>query len=387
VEKSIRLRPGRGLILRRFPIFRTCKMTSDERPKDDRYDFEAMLAFAFDALVAAGMPGDKAVDVADVLLEAELLGRRTHGLRLLPWYVSAVREGSMAVDGLYDIVRDESSTQVWDGRHLPGPWLVKRAIAEAARRLLRHPVATVVIRRSHHTGGLQAYLEAVTEKGLMVVLANADRSGRVAPPGAIEGVLSPSPLAVGFPTEGKPVMIDMSVASTSVGTCIRTAEAGSRLPGPWLIDANGAPTDDPKPLVEKGEGAILPLGGMDLGYKGFALGLFIEALTAGLAGWAPDGPDAEAGRWGCSVFVQLIDPGRFSGLDAFRREMEALARACRAARVPEGAAPVHLPGEDALARKAGQLAQGLAVDPAVIAALRPVAEAAKLTLPSPLGPE
>ena len=65
-----------------------------------------------------------------------------------------------------------------------------------------------------------------------------------------------------------------------------------------LVDADGRATDDPAVLFAERRGAMLPLGGLDLGHKGFGLALLIEALTSGLAGHGrADGPK----EWGASV--------------------------------------------------------------------------------------
>lgn len=348
-----------------------------------RYDHDALLNLAFELLVGAGMPGDKAVDVADSLIEGELLGRSTHGLRLLPWYLDSVRKNSLETAGTYEVVRDESTALVWDGRHLPGPWLVKRAIAEAERRLARYPVVTIVVRRSHHTAALQSYLREVVEKDLFVVVANSDRAQWVAPHGAVEPVMSPSPLAVGFPTDQGPVMIDMSAASTAYGQCRRAASDGVPLAGQWVVDAEGNPSDDPTLVTERKGGAILPLGGLDLGYKGFALGLMLEAWTNALGGHGRDGL-GDDDRWSCSVFVQLMNPSQFSGLDAFKTETGILAQACRSAKVPEGKDPVHLPGELALRRREDQITNGVSIDDPIIDGLRPWATELEQEIPEPL---
>ncbi len=74
------------------------------------------------------------------------------------------------------------------------------------------------------------------------------------------------------------------------------------------------------------KGALLPLGGLDAGHKGFALALLVEALTAGLAGHGRADPPA---GWGGTVFVQVLDPEAFGGLAAFKRQMDCVAARAR----------------------------------------------------------
>src|SRR5262245_51258165 len=128
-----------------------------------RYPAGDLMAFAEALLTSTGLAPDRARDVAEVLLEADLLGHTTHGLHLLPRYLEALKENSMTAQGEPAVAADHGSALTWDGNYLPGPWLVRRAIDAARRRLASHPAVTVVIRRSHHIACLQAYLKPVTD--------------------------------------------------------------------------------------------------------------------------------------------------------------------------------------------------------------------------------
>jgi L-lactate dehydrogenase len=351
-------------------------------PSLRRLPAAALLDFARALLTASGLPRDRADDVADVLLEGDLLGHTTHGLALLPRYLQEIGTGRMTTAGEPRVVSDHGSALTWDGDYLPGPWLVRRAIAEARTRLAQHPMVTVVVGRSHHIACLQAFLKPAVDNGLLIVLACSDPAARwVAPPGAVEPVYSPNPIAAGIPTDGDPILIDISASTTAAAVCVRAAKAGQRLPGPWMVDRDGHATDDPRPLVEDKAGALYPLGGADLGYKGFALGVLLEALTSALAG---HGRHAREARWGCSVFLTLIDPANFGGRAAFARETSWLAAASRAATVAPERPAVRMPGDHALLRRADQLANGVALQPEILPALVTCARDLQVEIPSVL---
>jgi LDH2 family malate/lactate/ureidoglycolate dehydrogenase len=360
-------------------LLKSSRLNFMKTEDEARFEAPTLRQFGEALLIAAGLAADCARDVAEVLLEGDLLGRTTHGLALLPAYLKALQDGTMETSGDPATVADHGAALTWDGRYLSGPWLVRRAIRVARERLAEHPVATVVIRRSHHIGCLQAYLKPVTDAGHFILLTCSDPQSRtVTPHGGAAPRYSPNPMAIGIPTDGEPVLIDISMASTSNALCQRLAKAGERLPGAWLVDREGKPTDDPRVLFNHGGGSILPLGGMDLGYKGFALGLFVEALTNALGG---HGRATGETRWGASVFLQLINPERFGGRDAFLRETSFLAQACAETPAPAGRPPVRLPGHAALARRADQLARGVQLHPAILPALRPWAETLKVKIP------
>ena len=164
-----------------------------------------------------------------------------------------------------------------------------------------------------------------------------------------------------------PIMIDVSTSITSMGYAQQQRIAGRSLPGPWLIDAQGNATADPNVLYGEPKGALLPLGGLDAGHKGFALAILIEALTAGLAGHGRADPSA---GWGGTVFVQVLDPEAFGGLAAFKRQMDAVGDAAHNSKPRPGVDRVRLPGERGLQRFREQTANGVALYPTIMPALR-----------------
>jgi len=163
-----------------------------------------------------------------------------------------------------------------------------------------------------------------------------------------------------------------------MGFALQQMKAGKKLPGAWLIDNQGNATDDPGALVSEPKGALLPLGGLDAGYKGFGLALLIEALTAGLAGHGrADPPEG----WGGTVFVQVLDPAAFGGLAGFKKQMDHVAAAAHASKPREGTSRVRLPGEAGMARLKEQRENGVLLYPTIMPALLPWAQ--KLGVPMP----
>jgi L-lactate dehydrogenase len=349
---------------------------------DSKFDADVLATFAASLLSAAGLAPERAAVVAEVLVEGDLLGHTTHGLHLLAPYLQEIERGEMAVTGEPETVADHGSAVTWDGRRLPGPWLVVRALELAAERAAAHGLCTVAIRRSHHIACLAAYLKRITDRGMVVLLASSDPAVRsVAPYGGRQPLYTPNPIAAGFPTDGDPVLIDVSTSITTNGYTGRLRAEGRTLEHEWLIDAAGRPSRDPAVLFTEPPGTILPLGGIEAGHKGYALALLVEALTSGLAGYGrADG----ATGWGASVFVQVIDPAKFGGTVAFQRETGWLAAAARANPPMPGRDAVRLPGERGLRLRERQLAAGLALYPSIMPALRPWAEKLGVEPPQPL---
>lgn len=336
------------------------------------YAAGALAGYAAALLRAAGLEREWAGTVAETLLEGDLLGHDTHGLALLPGYLGELASGSMRAAGAPDVVSDRGGTVLLDGKRLPGPVLVHHAIDLALERVDAQGTVTVVIRRSHHIGCLAAYLERVTRTGRVALLMCSDpNSASVAPFGGTGPLITPNPIAAGFPTTGAPILLDVSASTTTNGLTGRRRAEGRRLDHPWVLDAAGMPTDDPAALFTDPPGSILPLGGMEAGHKGWALGLLVEALTGGLGGFGRADP---AEGWGASVFLQVIDPAAFGGVDAFTRQTGWLAEAAQAAPARPGGPPVRVPGARGLALREAQMRDGVRLYRGILEALRPWAE-------------
>lgn len=339
-----------------------------------------LIEFATRLLSCAGLDADKAGTVAEVLVEGDLLGHDTHGLAQLGPYLRELESGSMEKDGAPRVLADAPAAVTWDGRRLPGPWLVLQALKLAAGRAASLGTCTVVIRRSHHIACLQAYLKRATDQGLMLLLACSDpNNASVAPFGGLDPVFTPNPIAAGFPTTGAPVLVDVSTSTTTNGLTNRLHAQGGKLPAPWLMDGQGRPSDDPAVLFADPKGTILPLGGKDSGHKGYGLSLMVEALSGGLAGHGRADPRE---GWGATVFLQVIDPRAFAGLEAFTRQTGHVADLCHQSR-PVGPSAVLTPGERALAMAARQREQGVELHPGIMPALAPWARKLGVAEPQP----
>lgn len=332
-----------------------------------RYALPELSQFAFDLLSAAGLDDDKSRAVADILVEGDLLGHTTHGLALLPGYLTELEGGSMQRVGQPTVLADNPAALTWDGRRLPGPWLVLKAMDEAITRAASLGTCTVVIRRSHHIACLAAYLKRATDRGLLMLLTCSDpNTASVAPFGGLDPVFTPNPIAAGIPTAGLPVLVDVSTSATTNGLTNRLHKEGRHLPAAWVMDGHGLPSTDPAVLFNEPKGTILPLGGADSGHKGYGMTLLVEALTGGLSGHGrADAPEG----WGATVFLQIIDPRAFAGLNAFTRQTSHVAEACRASRVPEGAQAVRLPGERGLRLAQAHTDAGVDLYPSIMPAL------------------
>ena len=259
------------------------------------------------------------------------------------------------------LIADRGAAITWDGE-TPAGHLAdgQGAGVSPPTAPALHGLAAVAIRRSHHIGCLAVYLRGRPTRNLMAIVASSDPSeATMAPFGGVAAVFTPDPIAFGIPTDGDPILVDISASITTNGMTGRLRREGRRYPGLWAQDAEGRPTDDPAVLAATPPGSLLPTGGTDHGHKGYGLALAVEALTQGLAG---HGRAEKPTTWMANVYVQVMDPGGlrrhrcFSARDELARQglPRDAARPRRRGRSPAGPAGL-VPPPRWIVRRAGAL--------------------------------
>ena len=318
-------------------------------------------AFAADLLQKAGFNAEKATTTARLLVLTDAMGRRTHGLAMLPLYLAEIEKGSLTTQGEPTIVKDNGITAVWEGQHLPGLWLVEKAIHTALPRAAKHGIAAIAIRHTHHIGCLAALTKLAADQGFVALITNSDPGGqRVAPYGGTEALMTPNPLAFGYPGADHPVLVDICASITTTSMTRQKFAAGEQFEHPWLQDANGVPTCDPAVLEHTTpRGSLLLLGGQEYGHKGYGLSLMVEALSQGLSG---HGRKDAFKRWGGSTYVQVMSPEQFAGGEVFSEQMDYLSDRCRSNKPINPAKPVRVPGDAAAKSIADAQKNGISYD-------------------------
>ena len=213
----------------------------------------------------------------------------------------------------------------------------------------------------------------------MIQLMCSDPSvASVAPFGGTQPLVTPNPMSYGIPASNGPIMIDISASITTNGMTSRLHNKGLQGEHKWWLDNDGAPSTDPAVLETDPPGSLMPLGGVEAGHKGFSLAIFVESMTAGLAGYGRlDQPDS----WGATVYLQLTDCEAFGGVAEFERQMDWLVNHSVDNKPVNEDVPVRVPGQRAIARKAEQLRDGVSLYETIPPALKELAEANNITMP------
>ncbi len=315
-----------------------------------------LIKFCTSIFKILGMDDEKAKDTSEILVEADMMGHSTHGVRLLPLYIKDVEAGNMKPSGSQITLNDTGSCITIDGDNLPGIWLTKQGLKLSSERAKIHGVSTVLIKNSHHNGALAAYLLPIVEQGLVpMIKCSVPSSATVAPYGGTKALLTPDPMALAFPTNGEPVLIDISASITTNNMIADKIVKNEMFDFNCLLTKDGIPTNDPKEVFEN-NGTVMPLGGVEYGHKGFGLALGIEALSQGLSG---SGRSRKLKTMNLSIYIQVIDPDAFAGLDAFKNEMSFLYNECINNPPIDKNNKVRMPGQNALMCRRQSIEKGI----------------------------
>ena len=318
-----------------------------------------------DILERLNVPADECAIISATLLEASLSGYDSHGIMRIPKYVDAIRQGSMVPGARIEVLRETPASIYLDAGWGLGPVTATHAVRLASQKAKQSGICCVSTFNSNDIARLGSYVLEPAQNGLIALLMVNDAGGgpSVVPWGGTQPFLSTNPLAAGIPRTGMaPIVIDISTGMVAFGKLRMFANRGKQVPEGWIVDRNGHPTTDPNTFfAEPSQSALLPLGGMLAGYKGFALGLLVDIL-AGALGGAGCSTGAETEREANGIFALVIDPDLFSSGANFTESVEALVSGLKNTQKAPGVDEILIPGERAYQERQNRTERGIPID-------------------------
>ncbi|KAF7598235.1 MAG: hypothetical protein CGU28_13300 [Candidatus Dactylopiibacterium carminicum] len=272
------------------------------------------------ALIAAGVPDEFAREEASIMAEADLLEVPSHGVRMLPGLLAALRDGRARAQPEIALKKTFAAVSLLDGGNGPGRSLSARAMREAIGNARVAGIGACMATRTTHWGRAHAYAARAAQAGLIgICTTNAMPS--MAAWGATDRVIGNNPLAIAIPRRdtAAPLVLDIAMSQAAVGKVGTWLREGHSVPEGWGLDKDGNPSRDAAAILA---GAVLPFGG----HKGAGLALMMELMTAALAN-TPFGNEIHSGdRSGldpesAKLFIAL-EPAAFGGLDALHARVE-----------------------------------------------------------------
>lgn len=321
-------------------------------------DFDYLEGFMMQALQAAGVPGNDAELISEVLIESDRRGIDSHGIgRLKPIYIDRIEAGILNPETRVDVVKDEKGTAVLDGNNGMGHVVSKQAMEMAIEKAREYGLGMVAVRNSTHYGIAGYYVTMATEAGMIGVTGTNARPS-IAPTNGVENMLGTNPLTFGLPTDEEfPFVLDCATSVSQRGKLEVYGRAGKEIPEGWVIGLDGKSRTDTAQVLKDltcGKAALAPLGGLGEitgGYKGFGYATVVEILSAALQDGAfmkdLNGFDDEGNRipYPLGHFFIAIDPEKFMGLNIFKAIAGSILRGLRASQPAPGEDRIYTAGE------------------------------------------
>jgi L-2-hydroxycarboxylate dehydrogenase (NAD+) len=318
---------------------------------------EVIDKFIFEVIVKAGVPGDDARIITDVLIQADKFGFDSHGVnRLKSIYLDRIKEGILNPVTNFEIVREAAATAVADGHNGMGQVIAHKAMNLAIEKAGKYGMGMVAVRNSTHYGIAGYYpLMAVHENMIGITGTNARPS--IAPTFGVENMLGTNPLTFGIPTdEPFPFLLDCATSVTQRGKIELYAREGRELPDGWVIDKNGNSRSDSREVLQDlitGNAALTPLGGIGEetgGYKGYGYSTVVEILSAALQNGSYMKlllglKDGKKVPYSLGHFFIAIDISAFTDPDDFKKTTGNILRELRASEKMPGRDRIYTAGE------------------------------------------
>ena len=325
---------------------------------------DELRAFVERLLRAAGADQDSATGTARAVVDASAHAFDTHGIRLVPAYLSTLEGGRINPRPSVTVTRKAPALLHVDADdgfgHRASYEAVERACAVAAET----GVAVATVGRSSHHGATGCYTRAAARNGFAAIgMTHADPV--VVPFGGTKGFFGTNPLSFALPVAGEePMVLDMATSAIPFNRVMLRRATGTLLPDEVAFDAGGAFTTDPNDAV-----ALAPLGGAQFGYKGSGLAGMVDLLCSAFTGMGHG--NTFAPLFGGDItkpipvghFFIVLAPALFQTLAVFDARVAAFLADLRGQPAKQGQA-VHAPSDLEKAEAARRAAVGIPVDQA-----------------------
>jgi len=323
------------------------------------------------ALAGAGVPENVRHIEAEIMAEADLLGTPSHGVRMLPGLLRAIRDGRINASPKVKLKREFAATCVLDGDHGVGRFVSVQATNCAIERARQFGIGACLATNTGHWGRAHAYAYR-TAQARLIGICTTNALPSILAFGSQSPVLGNNPLAIGVPRgdAGDPIVLDMAMSQAAVGKVETYRRSRQSAPPGWGLNAQGETTDDPAAILASGK--FLPMGN----HKGAGLALMLEMLTAVLAGgvlcYEMGQSDASGADADSTKLFLALNPEAFGERTVFEDRMRDLTSYLQAAVETDNGSVLRLPGQNGWELRDKHLRDGIPIDSQTVSELQTV---------------
>jgi LDH2 family malate/lactate/ureidoglycolate dehydrogenase len=331
------------------------------------FHYEDLKRFCEDTFNRSGFSPEESQIIADVILQADLSGIPSHGIRKLYSYYNKVKRGEINQKASFRVVFETDVSSVIDADRAMGQIAGKYAMRLAIDRAKSNGIAMVAVRNSSHYGIAGYYAEMAVKDDLIgISMTNTGALG--VPVYGRDALFGTNPISLAFPTAPYPFLFDAATTVIPLGKLEIYDNAEKPLPESWAVDNKGRVSCDTKEILKniigKSGGGILPLGGNTEtfgGHKGYGLALIVELFTGIFAGGRTSN-HVNTGKGETSHFFMAIDYGIFGEKTVIKEHFSRFLQEVRDSPKAEGEPRIFIHGEKEFENRIDKLARGIPVD-------------------------
>ncbi|MCV9877241.1 malate/lactate/ureidoglycolate dehydrogenase [Brenneria izbisi] len=312
-------------------------------------------------LQKVGCDEAEAICVAGHLVAANLKGHDSHGVGMLPHYVSFIRDGMMHPNTPARLLRDGGAVLQFTGDRGFGQRTGKEAMQAAIDRAKTTGVCLMTLSSTCHLGRIGTYGEMAANAGMVSIhFVNVnDLDPIVAPWCGSEARFGTNPICIALPKSERNAafVLDFATSIVALGKTRVAYLAGKKFDEDVMLDSHGHSTNDPRVMWEgETHGALKPIAK----HKGGGLILAAEMLAGLLSGGGTIQPENE--RLGAIVnnmTTIVVDPSCMVSMTWLQQEYDAMLDYVRASHAPDPEQPILIAGEPEIRIKARREAEGI----------------------------
>lgn len=284
--------------------------------------------------------------ISEVLMYAQLRGNNQGIVKLIG---AGIPKDSRAGD--ITTAKETKLSVLIDGNHNQGMVVMKAAMDKALKKAKRYGFGIVgIFNTASSTGAIGYFANEIAKLGY-IGFVFAGSPATVNTHGSYEPVFGTNPLAIGVPSDGAPVVLDMATSSMAWFGLKEAATAGKLIPEGIAYDAEGNITTDPAKAMH---GAIRPF---DKNYKGAGLSMMVQILTGPLTNSSFCGIGDTKNSWGNLIYI--IDPSLLVDKSVFTKHVSQMVDKVKSTKPLPGVDEIYVPGEKGNLLTTKHLAQDL----------------------------
>ena len=321
-----------------------------------RYNIDFIRLRAENILIQHSVPEKDARIIVDSMLEADICGVNTHGIKMLIPYLQKIDNKSFDSSGMgISIVKQSPSFSVIDAGNAIGAVAASFAVEICLKKAKESGMHTAFVRHGNTFGPAFYYVEQMT---MMKMIGFVCSNAPAAMPAfnGLEPMLGTNPMAFACPSKSKgDIALDMATSIVAKSRFEMARIKGERLPEGWALDKYGNPTTDP---IEAIKGFVLPMAG----FKGYGIALAIDLLSGMLSGasylnkvnkfYSSNDKGMDVGQMFVAINPEAVYEGNFLA------DMDKYIKMLRESKVAEGKI-IALPGDDRKTKREDAMANGL----------------------------